>query len=181
MSNGEVWTEDEDIYLEFFIFENDTQLAEAATFLNRSVGAVYTRLDTLRKRGELDFYANKKWSENEKTFVKKNYMNLSVENMGQRLGRTEAAVAYQMRKLGLRKAKSIGLYDAKIREMAKNGYYSRQASRELGINNSSLQNYCNKNGIEFRKATGEETTAELRKTIKRDYFKYNIVRKKVRS
>lgn len=34
------WTEDDDIYLEYFVFEGDTLVEEAADFLGRSFGEI---------------------------------------------------------------------------------------------------------------------------------------------
>lgn len=173
------WTDDEDIYLEYFIYENDAKIQEAAIFLNRTVKAIYTRLVILRKNNNLVCYARKKWTKDEKEYIKKNYLAISVKNMAERLGRTESAVAYQMRQLGVRKIKAIEVFDKKIRKLAAEGYYLRQASRILGISNTSLINYCSRKGITFRKATSEETTAKLKEVLEDDY-QIGQVRKRLR-
>ncbi|EAC9872920.1 hypothetical protein BBQ08_12685 [Listeria monocytogenes] len=165
------WTEDDDIYLEYFIYESDTKLQEAADFLNRTMGAVYTRLTYLRNRNDNICYAQKNWSAKEKEFLKEHYAKSSLDYLARRLGRTKSSVAYQVSKLGLRKVKILQSYDEEIRKLASEGYYNRQASRLLGISNSSLIQYSRANGIVFRKATTDEMTEKWREVMKKEIAK----------
>lgn len=180
MVNGKLWTEDEDIYLEYFVYENDKEIKEAAEFLKRSPGAVYTRLDKLRKSDSSVNHSLRRWSEKEKEYLKNNYTTLTVKMIAKKLSRTESAIAYQMQVLKLRKIKSIEVYDEDIRKLASSGYYRRQAARMLNISNSSLTQYSQRNGIEFRNATAEETTAKIKELMQKEYKRHEFRNKKGR-
>ena len=86
------WTEDEDVYLEYFAYEGDSGIQEAAEYLNRSKAAVVSRLQYLRKKDSNVRCLKRKWSEKEDEFLRKNYRVMKKNELAKRLGRTCAAV-----------------------------------------------------------------------------------------
>lgn len=166
---GRRWTEDEDIYLEYFVYGNDGKIHEAADFLGRSVGAVHARLYILRQNDTTVSMTNRRWTISEQEYLKRHHSAMSVRNMARRLRRSESSVAWRLNMLGLTKTKSIEMYDAEIRNLAENGYYLSQVVRALGIRKSSLVSYAKRNRIEFRKATGEEMIAALKEKINKEW------------
>lgn len=96
------WTEDELIYLEYFVFENDAKLKEAANFLGRSLNAVECRLSRLRKTNRNTCYLKRKWTETEDNFIRENYRKMSGPTIALRLNRSYGAVRERRRFLGLR-------------------------------------------------------------------------------
>lgn len=108
----EIWTEDDDIYLEYFIFSKDGKLKEAAEFLNRSLDTTRSRAATIRKKRK-DYYICRKWTTEEDNYIKTNYKSVTYQAIALRLGRSRMAVTMRVQRLGLRKIRSIAELDEK--------------------------------------------------------------------
>lgn len=145
----ENWTEDDLIYLEYFVYEGDEKLKEAAKFLGRTLGAVETMLKRLRKENKNVYYINKKWTEKEDDFIRKNYQTMSGPTIAIRLGCTYGAVKNRRSFLGL-KQKRTKEKEGEIRKLLAEGYYLSQIARELGINLNTLRTYCITNEIPYK-------------------------------
>ncbi|EPT7250646.1 hypothetical protein ACVR7L_000044 [Listeria monocytogenes] len=145
----ENWTEDDLIYLEYFVYEGDEKLKEAAEFLGRTLGAVETMLKRLRKKSKNVCYINKKWTEKEDNFLRENYQTMSGKAIAIRFGCTYGAVKSRRSFLGL-KRKRTKEKDGEIRKLLAEGYYLSQISKELGINLNTLRTHCINNGIAYR-------------------------------
>lgn len=159
------WTEDEDIYLEYFISEGDTNLSEAAAFLKRSYNSVASRCDFLRRNNpELPFF-NRKWTKKEDDFIRAHYQSLTYKNISTRLNRSVQAVDYRIRYLGLKKTKALKEYDEEIRILANKGCSYSEIARELNLIASSVSNYAKKNNINVRKLTKSERDEIRRKNF----------------
>lgn len=66
-----IWSDDEDIYLEYFVYERDVNIMEAAEFLGRTKVAVVNRLAVLRKRDENVGYIRRPWTKKRRRDIKK--------------------------------------------------------------------------------------------------------------
>ncbi|MBC2369925.1 hypothetical protein HBP99_14950 [Listeria booriae] len=153
---GQRWTEDDDIYLEYFVYENDTDLGEAASFLNRSRKAVITRLKNLRMMDDSVSYIRRKWTEKEDEFLRKNYKIMTNQSLAESLGRTSAAVCSRKKYLGLKRVRGISRHREKIIEMAAKGYYRADIAKELDINEMSLNHFLIENKIYCKKVPYSE-------------------------
>lgn len=156
MAKGRLWTEDEDIYLEYFVFENDTPLKEAASFLNRSEKSISYRLWALRKENPEMQLMSKPWTEKDDNYIKNNYNKVSVEAISLYLGRTEHAVKRRASRLGYRKTKEIKVYDNEIRKMIANGYYPVDIAARFGLTLGSLSTYLKAQNIPYEVMPLEE-------------------------
>ncbi|MFS1030303.1 hypothetical protein ACFC89_16905 [Enterococcus casseliflavus] len=101
------WTEDDLIYLEYFVYEGDEKLKEAAKFLGRSLNAVECMLQRLRKENKDVCYMQKNWTEAEDDFIRKYYKVMSGPAIAIRLGRTYGAVRDRRSFLGLKVRESV--------------------------------------------------------------------------
>lgn len=144
------WTEDELVYLEYFAYENDAKLKEAAEFLGRSVIAVRSKLHERRKEVSGIGHMGKHWTKQEEAFLKNSYQILTCREIASRLSKSVNAVNSRASKLGLKKTKKVKEHDAEIRKLISEGYYLSQISRELGINKDSLRTHCLKNKIAYK-------------------------------
>lgn len=161
----EHFSEDEDIYLEYFVFEADTKIEEAAKFLKRSQSSVNNRLNLLRKRNKKINYITRRWTLKEDKYLKSNYQQVKAEHIATTLNRTTNAVMKRAKFLGVRKNRKLSSYDTEIRNFAKNGFYCAEAAKSLNISAEALRQYCISNDIKFRHATSEERTAKFRETF----------------
>lgn len=160
---GKHWTEDELIYLEYFAFENDTELKEASKFLNRSVNAITKKLWQLRKNDDYNIaYMNRPWTEKEIVFIKKNYSQMSYKAIARRLKRGIASVEAIARANGLYKQKTMKDYDFEIRELASQGHFPAEISRELNLNAGSVRAYMIAQNIEYKSLTKNECLIRAR-------------------
>lgn len=162
------WTEDEDIYLEYFVYEHDAKLQDAADFLGRTRGSVDARLQVLRKKNKNVAIVNKRWTEKEIELLKKYYGTETIAYIAKRLGRSVSAVHCKKNELGLRKVNAMKNYDKEIRKLAEEGQYGRKIARTLGLPYSSIIGYTKANGIELRKATKEECVEKWKEYHKRE-------------
>jgi hypothetical protein len=155
------WTEDENIYLEYFIFNRDEKLEVAAKFLNRSLNATIKHAAAIRKKRK-DYYIFRKWTSEEEDYIKDNYKSVSYASIGLRLGRSEKAVSGRARKLGLRKNNSLVALDKKIRQMAGEGVYPVNIARNLNLDYETLRGYLNKHNIHYQAMPTEESLERAR-------------------
>lgn len=148
---GKHWTDDELAYIEYFVLQNDTKLADAAVFLGRSTRAIQVKLWRLRKSNNSTHYMHRLWTKKEEEFLKTHYNSMLNKDIAQRLCRTISAIEFRANKLGLKKHKDIKSLDPVIRELIKRGYYLSYICKELGIKMSSLIAHCQREGIEYKK------------------------------
>ena len=145
------WTEDELVYLEYFVFENDTQLIDASKHLNRSTNAIRKKLCKMRKEDNFRCYMHRLWSEKEDEFLKKHYLSMKNKYIADRLNRTVGAVEFRAKKLGLTKHKKIKELDTEIRRLIDEDYYLSQICTKLNIKMSSLIAHCQREKIPYKK------------------------------
>lgn len=145
------WTEDELVYLEYFVFENDTQLIEASKYLNRSINAIRKKLCKMRKEDGFRCYMHRLWTEKENEFLKQHYSSMKNKYIAQRLNRTIGSIEFQASKLNLKKHKNIKELDAEIRRLIEKGYYLSQICSELDIKMPSLIAHCQREKIPYKK------------------------------
>lgn len=164
------WTEDEDIYLEYFAFEGDSSIQEAADFLNRSKAAVVSRLQHLRKKDSSVRCLKRKWSEKEDEFLKKNYRVMKNSEIAESLRRTSAAVDQRKKKLKLRTIRPITVHKDKIIDLIQKGYYRPEIAKELNINEASLVNFLKHNNIYCKPVPYKMRTKKIREINERRLY-----------
>ncbi|NSP64419.1 hypothetical protein HRF19_05465 [Enterococcus faecalis] len=163
------WTEDDDIYLEYFVFEGDTLVEEAADFLGRSFGAVCTRLTELRKKDPEVRYLKRRWSKKEDDFLRRNYRSISTNDSSLALNRTTESVKSRRAFLGLTLIRPITPRKDEVRELIKNGYYSPHVAKTLNIDDISLSKFLKINNIYCPAVPYEKRTKEAKKYIYKQY------------
>lgn len=147
MTNGKIWTEDEDIYLEYFVYQGDSSMAEAAEYLGRSTGAVSARLTYLREKNKSVLYVKRRWTDKEDSFINQHYRHLTDEVIGLRLNRTSQAIKTRRKFLKLSRVQPITKHKKKIIELISKGYYRPEIAKELDINANSLSTFLRMNNI----------------------------------
>lgn len=165
------WDEDEEIYLEYFALEKDSNLEVAAVFLGRSVNSVQLHLNLIRK-GRKDYYVNRVWTSQEDEYIRKHHKSYSYKIIGHNLGRSHKAVGERARQLGLRKKQSLESLDKEIRQLALEGICPADISKILHVKYASLQDYLKKHDISYKPLTAEESLARARK--KSPWHKYKF-------
>lgn len=159
------WTEDDDIYLEYFAQCNDSSIEEAAEFLNRSKAAVVCRLTNLRKRNKNAVPCLKrKWTEKEDSILKQNYKIMSNAALAERLRRSAPAVAHRKKKLNLRVNKEITAHKEEIIDLINKGYYRPEIAKKLGIDLMPLTTFLLNNNIKCKDVPYEIRTQKMRET-----------------
>jgi ATP/maltotriose-dependent transcriptional regulator MalT len=158
------WTEDDDIYLEYFAYSGDGGIKDAAEFLKRSPAAVVARLAKLRKHDQSVSCLKRKWSQKEDAFLKKNYKTMPNEQLAQRLGRSIPAIVSRKQTLDLRTIRPISIHREKILELIDQGYYRPEIAKELNINEASLVNFLLINNIHCKDVPYSERTRKMRAT-----------------
>lgn len=148
------WSEDDDIYLEYFVFKNDTNIDEAAAFLNRTHNAVRTRIINLRKEDSSVAYIRKPWAAKEDDFLKNNYKVMSDAMLAERLRRTKGAVTGRKRKLGLKKIYKITTsQDKKIRSLGSAGHTITEIADAVQVPRRIIYSYVHNHNIDFKRET----------------------------
>lgn len=165
------WDEDEEIYLEYFALEKDSNLEVAAEFLGRSVNAVQLHLNLIRK-GRKDYYVSRVWTSQEDEYIKKHHKSYSYRIIGHNLNRSHKAVTERAVQLGLRKKQSLEAMDKEIRQLAIDGICPADIARMLHVKYASLHDYLKKHDISYKPLTAEESLARARK--KSPWHTYNF-------
>lgn len=174
--NGRKWTEDEDIYLEYFVYESDSNIEDAAKHLNRSKGAVSTRLTYLRDKSDAVVYIKRRWTEQEDEFIKMYYRQLPDKNIAIRLNRSEQAVKSRRGYLSLSRIRPITRHKAKILELIRKGCYRPEIAKELDIDEKSLSRFLKMNNIYCPAVPYEERSRKI-KELERRHITNAIPRK----
>lgn len=164
------WTEDEDVYLEYFAYEGDSGIQEADEYLNRSKAAVVSRLQYLRKKDSNVRCLKRKWSEKEDEFLRKNYRVMKNNELAKRLGRTCAAVDQRKKILELRTIRPITVHKDKIIELIQKGYYRPEIAKELNINEASLVKFLIINKIYCKPVPYKMRTKQIREINERRLY-----------
>ncbi|HEM1440059.1 hypothetical protein ORY89_06380 [Listeria monocytogenes] len=158
LSKNYDWSEDDDIYLEYFVFENDTNINEAAEFLNRTHNAVRTRIVNLRKKDSSVAYIRKPWTEKEDDFLKNNYKAMSDKVLAERLQRTKGAVTGRKRLLGLKKIyKVTSSQDKKIRSLGSAGHTITEIADAVQVPRRVIYSYVHNHRIDFKREISNQT------------------------
>lgn len=169
-----LWSKNDDIYLERFVYENDTNLEEAAIFLGRTKGAVATRLTVLRKKNKA-MYMKIKWSKKEDEFMLRFYKQMPAHLIAQRLNRTLYAVRSRATVLGLNKTRPVYVHRERILELVKQGFTRTEIADELDVDVKSLSTYLRLHDIYCAPVQNKEKTKAykrmLNKYIRNDRLK----------
>ncbi|QDA74613.1 hypothetical protein EOT00_06530 [Listeria seeligeri] len=154
LSKNYDWSEEDDIYLEYFVFENDANINEAAAFLNRTHNAVRTRIINLRKEDSSVAYIRKPWTAKEDDFLKNNYKVMSDAMLAERLRRTKGAVTGRKRTLGLKKIYKITTsQDKKIRSLGSAGHTITEIADAVQVPRRVVCSYVHNHNIDFKRET----------------------------
>lgn len=165
------WDEDEEIYLEYFALEKDSNLEVAANFLGRSVNSVQLHLSLIRNKRK-DYYVNRVWTSQEDEYIRKHHKSYGYKVIAQNIGRSHKAVAERAVQLGLRKKQSLEAMDKEIRQLATDGICPADIARMLHVKYASLHDYLKKHDISYKPLTTEESLARARK--KSPWHTYNF-------
>lgn len=159
------WTEDEEIYLEYFMLDPDHTFKEAADFLGRTVTSVSAKVRYMRKRSRVKRYmpTHRPWSEKEIQFLKRRYCAVTNKEIAISLSRTERSVRKKAIDIGLRKSKQPRLVGAQIKEFNRQGLNSKQIGEKLGLPAIVVHQWCNRNGVEVIPVPKEESQATIRR------------------
>lgn len=100
---GKRWSEDEEEYLEYFLFNpEDTPFEEVAEFLNKPVGAVYIKAHRMRKKNENLTSQRRRYTAAEEFYIKKCYeQKMPLSTIARHLRRSCKAINNKARKMGL--------------------------------------------------------------------------------
>lgn len=154
MEGRKEWTEDEEVYLEYYLFgdaaedfERETNYDSASEFLGIPNKKITRKATKMRQKGEDLGYVRKPFSEKEIDFLRKSYDVYPVKYFAEAFGRLESTIVNKANELGLTKRKKIGEYDDEIRVLASKGYHRAKIARVLGLKKSSVVAYINRNKI----------------------------------
>ncbi|ELU5198370.1 hypothetical protein SB888_000432 [Listeria monocytogenes] len=150
------WTEDDDIYLEYFVYENDDNIGKAAEFLGRTKEAVLNRLVKLRKRDSSVAYIRRPWTKKEDELLKNNYIIMSNDQFAERLRRTKASVSGRKVLLGLTNKHMSKEDDKMIRHLGNQGYTIKEISAEMNLSYCLVKNYIRSHKINYRRESKNE-------------------------
>lgn len=146
---GKRWTNDEDIYLERFLYDNsEGTYRDIAKFLGRTVNAVKNRSVRLRDKNKNIGIVQKRWTDKEITYLKNTYTSLPTKKIAEHLNRSEPSVIIKANSLGIYKLKRVRDYDSEIRELAKQGLWQSEIARQLSLPRRSVAAYITKCGIQ---------------------------------
>lgn len=167
------WTEDEEIYLEYYLYDDDDKehnYDSASDFLKTTNKKLINKANKMRKKNKDIGYINKPFSEYELDYIKKNYLMVSTELMSDHLGRTRDVIIWKANQIGVTKLKQLKNYDAEIRELAQKGHYKAEIARMLGLNSKSVGDYINRNQINCKRAPKEASQKYFRDDEKVRHF-----------
>lgn len=126
------WTEDEKIYLEYYIFSDDTSdFNEASYYLDRSKGSLRKQAFLIRKDNK-DLRFRKEWTEEDLNFLKQNYLIKTDKEIAFKLQRTKNAVERKRLLLGLKKRSTKEERQSAVRSLIKKGLTRKEIASELG-------------------------------------------------
>lgn len=172
----ELWTEDEKIYLEYYLYDNETKnYQNASDFLGRSDAAIRNKAYKMRKQDENISYLQKDFEQWEIEYIKKNYFLISTALMSEHLDRSRDVIIWKANQLGITKLQKVRDYDTEIRDLASKGYTRAAIARELGLKPKSVGDYINRNKIECRYAERAEMGGYFREL---EQARCNEMRKK---
>lgn len=147
------WTEDEEIYLEYYVFSNDElDYNEAAKFLKRTPSSIRGKMFKLRQRKNQKDFLRRPFSQAEKDFIKENYGHMSMKAIAKRLGRSPEVVSYKACQFGLQKLSQLEYYDEELRRLAREGYTVPEIRDLTGLKYSSIRYYLIRNDIDFTRS-----------------------------
>lgn len=156
------WTEDDEIYLEHYLFgdaaedfERESNYDSASVFLGIPTNKISRKATKMRQKGEAFGYIRKPFTNKEIDFLKKTYCSSSVKDISKALRRSEGTIINKANELGLIKRIKISEYDHEIRYLASKGHYRTEIAKMLGLKKSSVIAYINRNGINCEYAPKE--------------------------
>lgn len=171
--NGKKWTEDEDDYLEYFIYDHsEGSYQEVADELGRSWGAVQTRVTFLRQKNKNVGYVKKRYTDAEIRFIRENYGKMPTKDIAERLNRTHEAIKSQAKILGV--TRGLTYLDKKddIIRLAAAGKTRPEILEILNLpNQDGLNNFIRLNGIECQYVPEEERLRKMKEIIHSDVLR----------
>jgi len=181
MCERKTWTEDEEIYLEYYLFgdaagdERETNYDAAADFLGIPNKKIMGKARKMRAKNKNVGHVRKPFTEREIEYLRRSYGVQPSKDIAETLGRLQGTVINKANSLGLTKRKKISDFDKEIRKLAKEGYWRAEIARFLGLKKSSVVAYINRNGIKCDNAPKEITQQAWRED---EEIRYHNIRKK---
>ncbi|WP_440894950.1 hypothetical protein ACS127_10270 [Amphibacillus sp. Q70] len=175
------WTEDEIIYLEYYIYSaEERDYKAAAEFLDRSLNAVQLKASKLRKENKDIGYLYKPYSDYEIEYIKTNYKKLSLKSMSEHLGRSENALTLAANKIGIKRLNRFNIKDDKaLRNMAEEGLWISEIARRLRYHRKTIANYAKKHGIKIKLAPREVQGGYFRKRAHMESMEQSFIKQKL--
>lgn len=158
------WSEDEEIYLDYFLHEPDQDFKAVAEFLGRSVKSVSTKADRMRKLEKNKRYLEKRhpYSEKEIEFLKRNYQTMKYKEIAIALRRSEISVQKKAWRLGLEKLhKPIEKKEEILRLNAK-GLNSKEIGNIVNLPPKVIREFCTRQGVKNVPVKKEEYQKKFR-------------------
>src|SRR5690606_23164473 len=177
MSVRKIWTEDDEIYLEYYLFgdnEREKSYDAAAEFLEVPNERLIKKVHKMRIKNKNIGYIRKPYTEKEVEFIKQTYRMWPTQKISEQLGRSQDEIMRKAKSLGITKLMKIRDYDKQIRDLAKQGRYKAEIERILGLNPKSVGDYINRNEIECQRAPRKASQKEWRddETIRHHHIKH---------
>lgn len=149
MKKNRKWAEDDEVYLEYYLYNDDKEKSydAAALFLGRSKRSVKKKVWRMRKDNPRLGYIYRPYTTKEKDFIRKHYATMTAKNIGKRLNRTSKSVLMKALEMGLKKSVSVKDYELQIRDLANKGFTDYEMEKELKIKRQSISYFRRKNGI----------------------------------
>lgn len=172
MSGGKLWTEDDDIYLEYYYLCGEKKIRDAAIFLGRTEDAVKARGDFLRKENPKIPKMRFQWSMESEQKLIKLYPHHTAEYIAKVIGTTRHSVLKKAERLGLtgNKLNLIKHLDKKIRKLAAEGLTRSQIADEIGKPYNTVKKYIWQNQIKVTKASVSVGWLDYHKKLNQAHF-----------
>lgn len=168
---AERWSEDDEIYLEYFLYSTEDNLyKDAQEFLNKDIKSIYYKASSLRQKDKNVRHLKKPYSERDILYMKRMYKIQTYKEIGEVLGRDSKAIHRKIKELGLVKNKRLKDYDEEIRRLAAQGHYKSEIARRIGVKPHSLHYYLEKHSIECAKAPKDSNQKYFRDLDKLNYL-----------
>lgn len=150
------WTEDEEIYLEYYLYDEESKnYDDAAEFLGKSHRKITKKAYKMRKKDKNIQCIQKDYQDWEIEYLKKAYFMTTTDVMSERLGRSRESIIAKANQLGITKLQKVREYDKEIRALASEGYTRAEIARKLKLKPKSVGDYINRNNIDCQYATRE--------------------------
>lgn len=168
--NGKKWTEDEDDYLEYFLYDHsEGSYQEVADELGRSWGAVQTRVSFLRQKSKAVGYVKRRYSDGEIKFIRDQYGKMPTADIARRLNRSEDAIKTQAKLLKATRGFTYLEKKDDIMRLAAEGKTRPEIRKILKLpSQDGLNNFIRLNNIECRYVPENERLEKMKRIIHAD-------------